>query len=257
MAYTAASIITGALNWIGIGRKENLDQINDIINNVPILNQIIAKLAVKGTIIQATIDEPFVLTAGLSIYTIGLGQTPGPGVLINALTGQQTSKPLRIESAYIVDSQKGHYPVEIITREQFNIIIDQELSQSRPTTLFFDPGSAEQTGSQLGTISLYYIPDPNDTYTLHLNSVKPLTGFVNTTDAFNFDISYVDYFTSKLGIRLAPAYGITVTQDMKDDDRENEKILEMANWRKPVISKRRPSGRGGTMNPYTGTVNES
>jgi hypothetical protein len=247
MAYTAASIITGALKFIGVGRAENLDPINDIINNLPILNQIIAKLTVKGTLIQATIDEGFLLTAGTRVYTIGSGQTPGPSVF-------NTSRPWRIESAYIVDSQQGHYPVEIITREQFNTIIDQELSESRPTTLFYDIGSAEQTPLEIGTITLYYIPDPNDTYTLHLNQVKMLTGFVNTTDAFNFDISYADYMMFAMGLRIAPSYGITITQDMKDQMRESENILEMQNWRKPSLTKRRPSGGGNILDPYTGQV---
>lgn len=249
MAYTASTIITGALNWIGIGRSENLDPVNDIQAKLPILNQIIAKLTVKGTLIQATIDEGFVLTAGTSVYTIGSGQTPGPSVF-------NTSRPWRIESAYIVDSNGNHYPIDIITREQFNIIIDQEISQSRPTTLFYDIGSAEQTSNEIGTIYLYYVPDPNDTYTLHINSVKQLTGFVNTTDAFNFDISYVDYMQFALGIRLAPSYGIQITQDMKDQMKESETILEMQNWRKPTLKSRRPS-TNNILNPYTGQSTEN
>ena len=248
MSYTATDIITGALRCIGVGRAENLDPVNDIIKNLPILNQIIAKLSVKGTLIQATIDEGFILTAGTGVYTIGSGQTPGPTVF-------NTSRPWRIESAYIVDSEKGHYPIEILTRDQFNTIIDQEQSESRPIQLFYDIGSAQQSPNEIGTINLYFIPDSNDTYTLHLNQVKPLTGFVNTTDAFNFDISYVDFMMFALALRIAPSYGVAPTQDMKDQDSENERILDNQNWRKPVL--RRRGSSGGTMNIYTSTKNDN
>lgn len=244
-AYTAADIITGALRFIGVGRAENLDPVNDIIANLPVLNQVIAKLTAKGTLIQATIDEPFPLTAGIAAYTIGLGQDPALPSVFN------TSRPWRIESAYIVDSQKGHYPVDIITREQLNIIIDQELSQARPSQLFYDIGSAEQVTNEIGTINLYAIPDPNDTYTLHLNSVKQLTAFVNTSDAFNLNIAYVDFMMTKLGLRLAPSLGITITQDMKDETAENERIVENQNWRKPSIRRKR-AGMNNILNPYTG-----
>jgi len=244
--YTCEDIIVGALKLLGKGRAENFDTTNDIDNNIPFLNNMIAALVVDQLLIQQTTDEGFVLAAGLREYTIGLNQTPGPGVF-------DTSVPWKIESAYIVDQNQNHYDMDIITRDQFDTIVDQELSQSRPTQLFYDIGSAEQGDNPIGTIWLYYIPDSDNTYTLHLVSTKQLVGFANSASAVNFDISYMDLLQSRLAKRLAPMYGKEISQELKDMIRESTEIVRMQNYRRPSFARRR--GGGFSMNVYTSQVN--
>jgi hypothetical protein len=245
MSYQCQDIITGALAMIGVGRAENLDTTNDLTNSIPILNNLIAKLAVDGILVPQTVDLACTLTGGIRQYSIGTGQTP---------PNFNYQRPWKIESAYIVDQNGMHYPVDIITREQFNTIVDQQWSLSRPTQIFYDIGVAEQS-PEVGTIWAYYIPDYYNVYVLHLNAVMQLAGFSQLTDTVTFDIAYMELLQSKLAVRLFTQYGIKkeTRDEVRRQDRENEQIIRVQNYRKPAFPRRKPAGV--TFNVYTAQEN--
>ncbi len=243
--YTTTTIITGALAKIGLGRAENLDQQNDIQNNLPFLNFILDSLDVDGLLVQQTLDEGFLLTGGIRQYLIGSSLTPSPSAFV-------TSRPWRIESAYIVDQPGNHYTVELISRDQFNTIVDQQFSMSRPTQLFYDIGPVQQS-NEIGTIWLYYIPDFYDSYTLHIVSVKQLQEFATVNDVVTFDNSYMNLLQVELAILLAPNYGKVVSPDLYKQERMFKDIVYAQNYRRPTFPRKR--GGGFSMNIYTSQVN--
>jgi len=245
--YTAQDIIVGGLQELGLGRAENYDTTNDLQNNLPKLNKIIAQYSVDGLLIQQTLDEGFILTGGVGIYTIGLGQTPGPSVF-------NTSRPWIIESAYIVDSFNNHYPITLIPREPYQNEVDVQISQSRPTQLFYDIGLTDAT-SEIGTIKLYLIPDFAEQYTLHIVSIKELTRFVALTDTVYFDEMYMNLLEVKLAIKIARMYGKgALLPELRIQDTINEGIVYKQNWRDISLAPKLKNW-GRTMNIYNSMPN--
>jgi hypothetical protein len=223
----AQDIIIGAFTLNGYN-STTLDTTADIIGNLVVLNQEMATMSMSGLLIQSTVDQGFPLTANLGVYKIGSTVT-SPNFT--------TARPYRIESAYIVDAKSVHYEVYIETnRSTFNDIVDQELSSSRPNTLYYDIGIAQQA-NPVGTIYISLLPDTANTYTLHLVMVQPVTPFTTVSDTVTFDLAYVNLLQSRLAIRLAPMYNIPVSKELSAINGEYERTIRLQTIR-PLKLKR-------------------
>lgn len=164
------------------------DEANDALEAMTMMLQ---SWSARNLIVRATLGETFVLTADQGSYTIGSGGN------------FNTTKPVKVRSAFIRDSNNIDSPLSIETMSYYSDLSDKIVSSGRPEVLVYNPGLAQQS-TQLGTIYLYSIPDV--AYTLGITSTKPLTDFTSLTETVTFDGPYKEAIKYGLMMRLWGEY---------------------------------------------------
>lgn len=218
---TARDFVTKAYAKLEIGAEgETLSaaMMNDGLDE---LNMLIESLSGNNLLTTANVSESFLLVANQSAYTIGLTSAPpAPGVF-------NSSKPFTIISAFVRDASGNDYPLEIISRGEYNEFTIKTTS-GIPERLFYDPGATQQV-SQVGTISLYPCPDAMGSYTLFLFSEKPLTPFLTLNDVNNFPDFYNRFLVYNLAMALAPDNHVIPHSEVEHIADESARIIEGIN----------------------------
>lgn len=205
--------ITKALQKIGVvaqGESATTAQASDALDA---FNALASSLSADNLLTVAQIQDSFSLVAGTAEYTIGANQT------------FDTTKPLSVKNAYVKDSVNTDHPLSIVPRNIYDAQADKT-SQGIPRILFYDKGTT-QNANNTGTIKLNPVPNANDT--LVMISEKPFTRAANAAEAITFPGEYDRMFIFNLAIDLAPDYGITPTQEVKDIAKESKEIIENLN----------------------------
>ena len=196
MAFSTANDIIGfilkKLGVIGQGETPSAADADDAFTT---LNLMLATWGSKRLLSQAPTLLNFPLVAGTSAYSIGSGQT-----------FNTSSVPLSINSAFYEDSTDEEYPMDVKTREEWDLIGDKLITTGPPTYLFFDPGATQQTGFK-GTINIYPIPDSESTYTLYMEALMAFTEFATLTTAYNFPPIYQEAIAYNAMERCASMFG--------------------------------------------------
>ncbi len=164
-----------------------------------------------GQKVFASTKETKTLTAGTAEYTWGSG---------GDIT---TARPDKVASVWIVDSSNISHPVDIISEQMYNGIVDKTVL-SRPTSLFYHPAYP------LGTVYLFPVPDAAET--LHLDSFKVFTesgSYGLVTDTLAFPLYYQEPIVYNLAIRLAPEYGKSVSAEVAAIAESSLKVLTNLN----------------------------
>lgn len=171
----------------------------------------------SSIMVYCLIREDLTLTASKGEYTIG--NTGSPDF--------NTVRPHRIDNAYVRDANNIDYPVKVIDSGRY-ARIGSKNTEGIPEVLYYNPEYP------LGKIFLAYVP--NLAYTLHLDSRKPFTELTKLTDDLDFPPEYDDPIMWNLALRLAPAYGRVLTQDMRDLAKEGKSTIEAINASEQVQS---------------------
>lgn len=182
---TAQELITQALRKIGVVglvRAATAEEIED--GRIELNLTLDEWSALRGAIFTRTEDTK-VLTVGVGSYVIGAGQA------------WDTPRPQRVEQAYLRDSDGIDRPLTILQEEQYNALTDKAV-QAPPNGLFYKPG----TGAATGTIYFDYLPD--EAYTCHLFSWKPLAKIADVGDALVFPDGWEAALTYNLAVALCP-----------------------------------------------------
>lgn len=154
---TASTMILRSLRLVGdkiVGGTLTTAEQTDYLYD---LNSFMDSIGLGRLMIPHLIEESFSLTSSDGTYTIG----PGGDF--------STARPLSIESAFIRDSSSNDSPVEVIDKQQYNLIALKTTATTTPGYLFYEPNIPK------GTIYLY--PEPGSSQTLHISSWKPLQKF--------------------------------------------------------------------------------
>lgn len=147
-------------------------------------NMMLALWAKTGLIVHHVVTEQFSISSGQSSRTIGTGGN------------FNTSRPNELVGGFIRDSNDYDYPLEIIDRDRYNALSNKD-TQGIPKYLYFYPTYPT------ATIYIYFVP--NETYTLSLDSLKPLTALTLDT-TLNLPPEYEEAIKWNLAVRLAPDY---------------------------------------------------
>lgn len=209
---TARDIIRKALQKIGVlaeGEVGTAEQMADALDS---LNIMLDSWAGQSLMTLQAIQESFALVAGTASYSIGSGQT------------FNTTKPFNITNAFIRNDNID-YPLDIVTKKEHDSYSDKT-TQSRPRSLYYDPGATQQT-TQTGTIYLYRTPD--EAYTLYINSEKPFTRFSALGDLITFLPAYNKALIYNLAIDLAPDYGAKISALIDREAGKSRKVIEKLN----------------------------
>lgn len=156
------------------------------------INSMLKSWATQGLIVHHVVTENFPLVAGQGSYTIG---TSGDF---------NTSRPNRIVGGYIRDDSNVDEPLYIIGRDKYNRIPDKTI-QAQPCALYY------YLTYPLGVI--YFDTVPDDTYTLFIDSLKPLTELVLDAE-LNLPPEYEEAIIYNGAIRLAPDYNRDVPTEV-------------------------------------------
>lgn len=217
---TVREIISKSYKLIGVGGEgETLssEMMNDGLDS---LNMLLGMWGGRRLLTTAEIAESLVLTGLQASYLIGVDSVALP-------TDLDTVKPIRIKSAFIRDSSGNDYDVKIITRDEYNSFT-YKTNSGIPRYLFQDPGASQQTNHVM-TIYLYPTPDPNDTYTLHLFSEKPLTKVDSLADTITFEEDYKSAIIPNLAMMLAPEVDRPVSAEVIKMADDGMSVIETIN----------------------------
>lgn len=184
---TAGDIITRALRSLSViaqGESADSDQLADGLVS---LNDLLSAWSNERLTVYQTVQESIPLVDGQTAYDIGVGAA-----------SKDTARPIRIESAFIRYNGLD-YPVQILTRAQYNGILNKSLSSEFPYALYYDPGFPESN------IRLYPAPGGGD---LYIDSWKPFSAFATTDDVVSFPPGYERALRFNLSVDLMPEYEV-------------------------------------------------
>lgn len=231
---TARDLIESAARKLHVlGKGETLDA-DDAQNGLSELNDIISSDSVDTAMIFTEERESFALTASQASYTIGSGGD------------FNTARPVDITSAFVRIAGTD-YPLQIEGSKEYANITDKD-ETGYPAFLFYD------ANYPLGNIILY--PEPNTTATLHIYSLKPLTGFATLDTVFSFPPEYSKYFKNELAVNWAAEFEREASFDVKKAAAKAAGRIKKQNTRnnKPVsrVDGCLSSPNNGPYNIYSG-----
>ena len=133
-------------------------------------------------------EDTKALTAALGTYTIGSGGD------IN------TTRPTRIVQAFVRDAYNSDYPVQIIPYDNYNLIIQKDVSGTYPRYLYCD------YAYESGLATLYLYPLPAAGLTLYLESWKQLTQFSTISDTVALPNGYQRAIEYNFAVEVSGGY---------------------------------------------------
>lgn len=221
---TAGDIINRALRTAGIlaaGEVADYDTANDALVS---LNDLLSSLSNEGLMIyQNTLDT--LTLDGAASYTFGTDTTPD----INS------TRPVKIHSAFYRDTSGIDYPVEVVTLGEFDSI------PSKTTTSDIVEWVYVNYTYPNATIHVYPVSSGG---TLRINSSKPFTAFAGLTTSVSLPNGYERTLRYGLATELMVEYGLlnpAIAQQYIDAKAD----LKRTNFRPYVLRTSLPFGRMG------------
>ena len=233
---TAADLIKASIRLVGAYGPGETPPAEDIEDGLQALNMMLDSWSLDRPFIWALTRENFALTIGQASYTWVSGGN------------FNSARPLKVEGAYVRDSDGNDYFVEVHPDMNRYNRITGKTTQGRPYILFYDPQFSS------GKVYLYYVPDK--TYTLYTDAWKPVTQIAASTTALSFPPGYERALKYNLAIEIAPEYGVSVSDEVAYIAKESKKKID--NLNAPVIVARfdteipASANTGQTMNITTG-----
>lgn len=203
MVITVQNILTDALGLTGVIAIDETPSTSELNQALRVANMMLGAWSAQRLLIRSTTHLSFPTVAGTETYTIAPS-----GAAITAI------KPIRVYSAFYRDSQDNDRPMDVVSVEMYNNLVDKLIASGPPEYLSYDPGMSQQSVST-GTISLY--PSPDEVYTIKMEVDGYLTEFVNLSDTITFEQAYYEPLVYNLGERLFRYYrdaAVPVPQDI-------------------------------------------
>ena len=190
---TAKDLITSAMKKIGALGPGEAAESHEVEDGLAALNRMLNLWSAKRLMVYATTQISHTMTIATASYTIGSGAT------VN------TTRPMRILSGFIRDSNSVDTPLKIRPLDDYNTFTDKTL-QGRPEVIAYRPSFP------LGTFYLY--PAPQEAYTIYLEGQIPLGELASASTEFTFPGEYEEAVIYNLAVRLAADYGRTITAEI-------------------------------------------
>jgi len=194
-AVTARTMILSALRKLGLKAPGDTLTSAEETAHLGDINAFMDSLGIERLMVPYITEDSLSLTSSDGVYTIG------PGADFN------TVRPLRIEQAWIRDSDDADTPVEVFNDKAYNSIPLKTVDGSYPSYLYYDSGFQYRgqglTGAGVGwgTIKLY--PEPGSGLTLYITSLKPLQQFGTLDVPIQLPPGYQRFIEHNLALELA------------------------------------------------------
>lgn len=192
---SANTIINGALRIIGAvaqGETPTADQTSEALEA---LNMMIKAFEADGMPLWAIKQYNVPLTVSVNTYRIGLSQT------INI------PKPLKVIGAFLHNTVTLiDIPMRVVTRAEYNLL-GNKTSEGQPVQLYYEPLNT------YGDLHLFPTPDANSAADCEVTIVyqRPFEDFDTVSDEPDFPQEWFDALKYGLADRIAPEYGVPIT----------------------------------------------
>lgn len=187
---TALDIVKRAMRLARILRKGEAPDSDEAADGLAALNTMLDSWRLERLMVYQIVQGSYAWASGAS-------KTIGSGGDISA------SRPVRIESAFIVDSNSQWYELSVLrAREEYDSIVIKTTTSTLPAYLFMDPAYP------LATIYLY--PVPSAAITLKLNTWQTLQSF----SALTTDLALPPGYQRAIEFNLAIEFGAEFKKDI-------------------------------------------
>ena len=184
---TAQTIINRSLRLIGAiasGESPTTDESNDALTA---LNAMLESWRNDRLTVYALQEVSKAMVVADSSYTI-------------VSSGDfNTTRPIRIEHAFMRDAHSNEYPVEVIDAKAWYAIPDRTATSDIVEKVWYNPTADSSTG----TINVW--PVPSATNTLYLVLAIPFST-LGLSDTVTLPPGYEDAIAYNLALRIAPEY---------------------------------------------------
>ena len=251
--YKVMDIICDAMSQIGAIQADEAPQPFEQNLCLRRLNFMIDRWSSMRLVLRSYTSFNYPLTAGKFSYTVG------PVVGVADWVG---AKPLRIGGgATIQDSSGTKYPVDQVTKAEWDEYTDQAINTNRPESFVYDPGAAQQgvTGQgvvnpSIGTLFFYMTPDSSQSYTFFFEADCYLVEFTSVDQTVTFESAYYEALYFGLAARIFRDFNEhqkTIPDDIVKMAASTLRTIKELNARMVVARVESPStGRGGVFNVY-------
>jgi hypothetical protein len=187
MSVTARDIIQGAFEQVRVYAPGETALNADVARAFDVLNSMLDSWSNESLSCYAILEQTGNLHVGITQYTIGIGGT------------FNMTRPLRLidgpGAAYILDTNNDKYPIDVVPRDEWNMISQPNVNADLPTTLFYDPQFP------LGVINIW--PAPNIAYPLFFDSYLQLSEFTSLVSPISFPPGYKKAIQDNLALELS------------------------------------------------------
>lgn len=188
---TALDMIKRSMRLARILRKGEEPDADEAEDGRNALNTMLDSWRLERLMVYQIVQGSYSWLAGVSSKTIGSGGD------ISA------SRPVRIESAFLTDTNSNWHEIEVLTmREQYDSIIIKTTTSTWPAYLYMDPAYP------LATIYVY--PVPSAAITLKLNTWQTLQSF----SALTTDLALPPGYQRAIEFNLALEFGAEFKKDV-------------------------------------------
>jgi len=211
---TASDLINRALRLIGVVASGETPSAADTNDALTTLNTMLDSWTNERLTCYATQEDTFNLTSGTGTYTIGSGAT------------FNMTRPVKIESAYVNDSQDNSYPLVQIDADAWGKIGTKTSGATFPSYFWYETSFAN------GVIHLW--PEPGSGVTITLQTRQPFTSFATTGTTVSLPPGYERAIIYSLAIEIAPEYGISITPEIAAVNAKAKYDLKRVNATAPI-----------------------
>jgi len=199
-ATTALDMITSALVELQLYAPGEVLQDVDAATGLYQLNSMLDSWSNENLTCYAIREQSFTCIVNQSSYTIG--QTGMPD--INA------PRPIKIitgpGAAYLMDSNSNRYPINVVPKDQWNLIGNLTDNSNIPDTLYYD------NQFPLGIINLF--PVPNISNVVYFDSYSAISDFASLNTTLSLPPGYQEAIEKNLAVWLKPKFPGAVLDDV-------------------------------------------
>ena len=208
---TLADRINRSLRLLGQLASGSTPSTSEYADALVAANGMIGSWRNEKLMVYSRQDESVTMVATQSSYTIG------PGGNLN------TTRPVKIESAYVVVGTQSYPDIRIIEDDEYFAIPNKTATAEWPNRINYRPTNTTGT--------LYVYPVPSAASALHILTWVPVATFAAITDTFALPPGWDDAFDYNLAVRLAGEYPGSLTQEVLQIARETKAALKSINIR--------------------------
>lgn len=191
MATTANTLITRALQLLGVIAAGELPTADDSADCLVTLNDMVSAWALEPLTIYAQTRLTKTLSPAVQSYTIGSG------------AAIDVARPLWVTNAGVIPSgQTSEIPIDMLTEDMWANTLIKSQTSTFPTGVYYDYGF---NSSGYGTMTVWPVPTTAPTLVLYLP--QAITSFADGTTSYTFPPGYERMLRYNLAVELAPEYG--------------------------------------------------
>lgn len=193
---TALQMITRSMRLAGvIGKGESLTS-DEAADGLTALNAMLDSWKIERLFVYQIVQGSYTWPSSTTSRTIGSGGN------------FSTTRPDRIQSAFVVDSNSQWYPLQLLVmREEYDSIVIKTTPSTIPLYLFYDPAYP------LGVIYLWCVPSAQ--MTLKLNTWQTLQSFSTLTTDLALPPGYERAIVYSLAQEYGPEFGVRIPDEVK------------------------------------------